>query len=162
MIVVRKELEVFKGQTKLFDTSKCFFYITNTSKSAPAVVFSANHRCDQENTIQQLKSDVHALTAPLDNLTSNWAYMVCASLASSLKAWFALLLPENGRWQKQRSQEKRKLLRMDFTTFRNAIINIPAQIVRGGRRLIYRLLAWNPWQDVFWRLVARLQRPLHC
>ena len=162
VVVVRKELAVYKGQAKLFDTSRFFYYITNTSKSAPEVVFSANSRCNQENKIQQLKSGAHALTAPLDNLISNWAYMVCASLASTLHAWFALLLPEEGRWQKQRSQEKRKLLRMDFTTFRNAIINIPAQIVRSGRRLIYRLLAWNPWQDVFWRLVARLQRPLRC
>jgi hypothetical protein len=161
VIVVRKALAVCCGQAKLFDDSRCFFYITNTSASPSAVVLGANKRCDQENTIQQLKSDVRALTAPLDNLESNWAYMVCASLASSLKAWFALLLPEDGR-QKQKSQEKRRLLRMDFTTFRNAIINIPAQIVRSGRRLIYRLLAWNPWQDIYWRLVARLQRPIRC
>jgi len=162
VVVVRKNLEVYRGQTKLFDNDTCFFYITNIfSASAKDIVFGANKRCDQENTIQQLKSDVCALTAPLDNLESNWAYMVCASLAASLKAWFALLLPEDGR-QKQRSQEKRKLLRMDFTTFRNAMINIPAQIVRSGRRLIYRLLAWNPWQDVFWRLVTQLQQPLRC
>ena len=162
VVVVRKNLEVYRGQAKLFDDRKCFFYITNIlSASAKDIVFGANQRCDQENTIQQLKSDVRALTAPLDNLESNWAYMVCASLAASLKAWFALLLPEDGR-QKQKSQEKRRLLRMDFTTFRNAVINIPAQIVRSGRRLIYRLLAWNPWQDVFWRLAAHLQHPLRC
>jgi hypothetical protein len=161
VIVQRKDVEVFSGQSKLFDDRKCFFYITNTSRSARSVVYGANKRSDQENTIQQLKSDVRALTAPLDNLISNWAYMVCASLAATLKAWFALLLPEDGR-QKETSQAKRKLLRMDFTTFRNAIINIPAQIVCSGRRLIYRLLAWNPWQDVFWRLVAHLQQPLRC
>jgi hypothetical protein len=28
--------------------------------------------------------------------------------------------------------------------------------VRTGRRLIYRLLSWNPWQDAVLRLVERL------
>jgi hypothetical protein len=149
---------------KLFDRSKCFFYITNMTKPSTQVLFEAHERCDQENVIQQLKNGVHALTAPLDNLTSNWAYMVCASLASTLKSWSALLLPETGTEcsRQQRVREKRQLLRMDFATFRNAFINIPAQIVRSGRRLIYRFLAWNPWQPVFWRLVAQLQQPLRC
>ena len=62
------------------------------------MVFSANGRCDQENLIAQLKSGVHALTTPVDDLVSNWAYMVMASLAWSLKAWSALVLPASGRW----------------------------------------------------------------
>jgi hypothetical protein len=49
-------------------------------------VFSANDRCDQENLIAQLKSGVHALSTPVDDLVSNWAYMVMASLAWTLKA----------------------------------------------------------------------------
>lgn len=162
VVVVRKDLETYSGQKKLFDDETCFFYITNTTVPAEQVVFQANKRCNQENAIQQLKSDVGALTAPLDSLLSNWAYMVCASLALSLKAWCALLLPENGRSREESVNEKRKLLRMDFTTFRNAIINIPAQIIRTGRRLIYRFLSWNPWQTVFWKLVARFQQPLRC
>ena len=63
---------------------------------------------------------MRSLSAPVDNLVSNWAYMVMGSLAWSLKAWAALLLPEEGRWQEQHREEKRKLLRMDFTTFRRA------------------------------------------
>ena len=97
----------------------------------------------------------HAFTAPLDNLNSNWAYMVIASLAWSLKAWSALLLPVTGRWQEKHTQEKQRLLRMDFATYRNAIINIPAQIVRTGRKIVYRMLAWNPWQ----RRVLSIVRP---
>ena len=88
--------------------------------------------------------------------------MVIASLAWSLKAWSALLLPEQGRWQTQHRAEKRRLLRMDFATFRNAWINIPAQIVRQGRRIVYRFLSWNPWQAAFFRLVRLLNRPLRC
>ncbi len=161
VVVVWKDLEVVQGQLKLFDYTRCFFYITNDWDSSPEeIVFHANDRCDQENLIQQEKHGVHALTAPLDNLESNWAYMVIASLAWSLKAWTALLLPVTGRWQEKHTREKERLLRMDFATFRNAMINIPAQIIRTSRKIVYRFLAWNPWQSAFFRLVDRLRRPL--
>ena len=126
VVVVWKDLEIHKGQLKLFDDSKCFFYITNDWEAASEeIVFDANDRCDQENLIQQHKSGVRSLTAPLDTLLSNGAYMVMAGLAWSLKAWAALLLPETGRWKENHSLEKRTLLRMDFATFRNAVINMP-------------------------------------
>jgi Transposase DDE domain group 1 len=163
IVVVWKDLEVSQGQKKLFDKDRCFFYITNDWKSpAEEIVFDANRRCNQENLIQQQKSDVCALTAPLDNLESNWAYMVMASLAWSLKAWAALLLPVEGRWKERHEAEKQELLRMDFTTFRHALINIPAQIINTGRRIIYRLLSWNPWQSAFFRLLDALRLPLRC
>ena len=112
--------------------------------------------CDQENLVAELKGGVHALTTPVDNLVSNWAYMVMAGLAWSLKAWAALLVPETPRHVREHRIEKRTLLRMEFKTFRAAMIEIPCQIVRSGRRLVYRLLSWNPWQGVFLRLVERL------
>ena len=82
----------------------------------------------------------------LDNLLSNWAYMVMASLAWSLKAWFGLVLTEKGRWASKHKAEKLAVIRMEFRTFVNAFIRVPAQIIRQGRKTIYRLLAWNPWQ----------------
>jgi hypothetical protein len=161
--VVWKDLEVTRGQLHLFDDTKCFFYITNDrTKTAVEIVFDANHRCDQENLIAQQKGDVRSLTAPLDTLESNEAYMVIASLAWSLKAWAALLVPVHGRWREKHTEQKHRLLRMDFTTFRQAMMNIPAQIIRTGRQTIYRLLCWNPWQSVFFRLWDRLSAPLLC
>ena len=163
VVVVWKDLEVMKGQCKLFDKSRCFFYLTNDWKTpAKEIVFQANHRCNQENLIEQQKNGVHALTAPLDNLESNWAYMVIASLAWSLKAWASLLIPVSPRWRETHEAEKQTLLRMDFTTFRQAMINIPAQIVRTGRRIVYRLLSWNRWQPTFFRLWSQLNKPLRC
>jgi hypothetical protein len=163
VVVVWKELDIYRGQKKLFDAARCFFYITNdAAKSAEEIVFDANARCNQENLLAQLKGGVRSLTAPVDGLLSNWAYMVMASLAWSLKAWAALVLPETGRWRKVHQEEKRKLLRMDFATFRAAMIRIPAQVLSDGRRIVYRLLAWNPWQHVFFRLLDRLARPLRC
>lgn len=163
VVVVRKDLEIHRGQRKLFDDSRCFFYITNDrEKPAEDLVFEANDRCNQENLIEQLKNGVHSFSAPVDNLLSNWAYMVMASLAWSLKAWAALVLPEEGRWQEKHHAEKQKLLRMEFSTFRRAWIEVPAQILRTGRRILCRLLAWNPWQHVFFRLLDQLRRPLRC
>lgn len=163
VVVVRKQLEVYEGQKKLFDDSLCFFYITNVEdKPVEEIVFAANDRCNQENLHSQLKSGVRSLTAPVDSLLSNWAYMVMASLAWSLKAWSALILPEDGRWQEKHREEKLKLLRMEFATFRQAMMNIPAQIVRTGRKILCRLLAWNPWQHVFFRLLDQLNQPLQC
>jgi hypothetical protein len=163
VVVVWKDLEVHQGQKKLFDDTRCFFYITNDWKTpADEIVFLANDRCNQENLLKQLKSSVRSLTAPVDNLLSNWAYMVMASLAWSLKAWSALILPEGGRWAEKHQEEKRELLRMDFGNFRRALVNVPAQVIRTGRKIICRLLAWNPWQHVFFRLLDQLAQPLRC
>ena len=62
----------------------------------------------------------------------------------------------------RRGGAKQALLRMEFATFRQAIINLPAQIVRGGRRIVYRLLSWNPWQETMFRLLDQLALPLRC
>jgi len=157
MVVVRKNLTVEKGDLTLFDDVRYFFYITNDWKtSADDLVFLANDRCDQENLIDQLKNGVKALRMPVDNLESNWAYMIMASLAWTLKAWFAMLLPEEGRWAEKYREEKRLLLRMEFKGFVQSLMQMPVQIVRSGRRIIYRLLSWNPWQHVLLRAVVHL------
>jgi hypothetical protein len=162
-VVVRKNLSVERGEQALFDDVRFFFYITNDREGdAGAIVFQANDRCNQENLLAQLKGGVRALHAPVDTLVSNWAYMVMVSLAWSLKAWFALLLPETGRWKAQYAAEKQTVLRMEFRTFRNALLRLPAQIVRQGRKTIYRLLGWNRWLPVFFRGWERVRVPLQC
>jgi hypothetical protein len=159
VIVLRKRLGIEKGQMRLFEEYRYFFYITNDRNwTAEEIVFAANDRCDQENLIAQLKGGVHALTTPVSDLVSNWAYMVMASLAWSLKAWSALMLPVSPRHAAKHEAERRTWLRMEFATFCAAVIQMPCQIVKGVKRLIYRLLSWNPWQGTFLRLVERL----HC
>jgi hypothetical protein len=158
MVVVRKNISVEKGEKLLFDTIVYFFYISNNClNTTEAIVFSANDRCDQENLLAQLHSGVRALHAPVDNLQSNWAYMVMTALAWNLKAWWALTLPEQpGRWQEKHQSEKRWVLRLEFKTFVNAFMRLPCQIIRTGRKLVYRLLGWNPYQPIFFRLVDAL------
>ncbi|MCL4202197.1 MAG: IS1380 family transposase [Pirellulaceae bacterium] len=157
MLVVRKHVRVEKSQQFLFDTKPYFFYITNDWESpAEAIVFSCNHRCNQENLIEQLKNGARAFRAPVDNLISNNAYMVMTALAWNLKAWSALWLPVVGRWSEKHESEKQELLRMDFRTFVNVMMKLPCQIVRTSRKIVYRLLNWNPWLGVFRRLTTVL------
>jgi hypothetical protein len=163
LVVVRKNLSVAKGERVLFDDVRYFFYISNDyGTPAKEIVFLANDRCNQENLIEQLKNGAKALDVPVDNLVSNWAYMVMGSLAWTLKAWFALSLPETGRWAEKHQAEKQLILKMEFKRFLNAFMRVPCQIVRGARRVVYRLLAWNPWQHVFLRAVDGLRCPMRC
>jgi len=159
LIVVRKNLTVEKGELRLFDDYRYFFYLTNDwTSSAAAVVFSANDRCNQENLHAQLKGGVRALQAPLDTLESNWAYMVMVALAWNLKAWWALWPTAcPGRWAGRQRQEKETVLRMEFKTFINTFMRMPCQIIRTSRRLLYRLLSWNPWNGMFFRVFDQLR-----
>ena len=157
MVVLRKNLTIEKGETALFDDIRYFFYITNDRDfTAAQVVFEGNDRCNQENLIEQLKNGVRALHAPVNSLNANWAYMVMASLAWSIKAWMALSLPVAPRWKKRHQAERETWLRMEFRTFLNCVINIPAQVVQTGRRLVIRLLSWKPQLPVFFRLLDAL------
>jgi len=161
MVVVRKNISVEQGDQRLFDEIRYFFYLTNDHETAAAeVVFLANDRCNQENLIDQLKHGVGATRMPVDTLLSNWAYMVMAALAWTLKAWFALRLPDTGRWAMRYAAEKAAVLRMEFKAFLHAFMLIPVQVVRTSRRLVFRLLAWNPWQAVFLRGFDHMHEPL--
>jgi hypothetical protein len=44
---------------------------------------------------------------------------------------------------------------MEFLTFISFFIRIPCQIINTGRMLVYRLLEWNAWQDVFYRMASQ-------
>ena len=163
VVALKKNLSVEKGEHVLFDDIRYFFYITNDATlSCSEVVQEARQRCDQENLIAQLKGGVRALHAPVNTLHANWAYMVMASLAWSLKAWVALSLPIAPRWRARHTEEQRRLLRMDFRTFLGAFVNVPCQILTRGRRVTFRLLAWNPWQYVFLRAVDASRHSMRC
>ena len=150
VVVLRKKLDVSKGTRLLFNEYRYLFYITNIKgKSASEIVFFCNDRCDQENLISELKSGIHALRMPMGDLVSNWAYMVIASLAWTLKAWFALLT--------RKGEERSVLLRMGFRRFLNSIVRVPCQIICTGRRVVYRILGYNQWTRTFMRTFARIR-----
>jgi hypothetical protein len=142
MVIVRKNLTVEKGESRLFDDVRYFFYITNDhNMTMQEVVFFANDRCNQENVIGQLKSGVNALRMLSDGLISNWAYMVIAALAWNLKAWYGLVTLEPA--------VRRDILRMEFKRFLGSFIQIPCQIVGTGRRLVNRILTYSRHLETF-------------
>jgi hypothetical protein len=154
LIICRKSIDVEMGGEKLWDEHRYFFYLTNNRvTAADELVLAANRRCDQENLIEQLKNGVKAMKLPTDTLISNWAYMVMASLAWSLKAWWGLMLPEetrpgrNAAAKEVRARQKQDVVRMEFKRFVASVVRLPCRIIRSGRRLLYRLLSYSPWQD---------------
>lgn len=153
IVVLRKRIIEERGQKCLGTAYRYFFYVTNDHNlTAEQVVAEANDRCDQENIIGELKNAVRALHAPVNTLDANWAYMVIASLAWTFKAWFALHLPTTPRWRERHEQERQLVLRMSFRTFLHELILVPAQILRTGRRIVFRVLAWRSRLALLFRL----------
>jgi hypothetical protein len=150
LVIVRKNISVQKGEQVLLDEVRYLFYVTNRKDAAEKIVGLANGRCDQENVIEQLKNGVNAMRMPVNDLLSNWAYMVMAALAWNLKAWYGLLVPNRERGL--------EVVRMEFRRFLHAIILLPCQVVRTGRRIIFRILGYNPWLGDFFATWERLQR----
>ncbi len=148
VVILRKNISVQRGEKVLFDEVRYFFYITNRPDKAAKIVGLANGRCDQENVIEQLKNGVNAMRMPVNDLLSNWAYMVMAALAWNLKAWYGLLVPNRERGL--------ALVKMEFKGFLQAIMLIPCQVVRTARRIIYRLLGYNNWLEDFFETFERL------
>ena len=154
LVILRKNISVQKGERVLFDEVRYFFYLSNRwDLTVEQVVSLANGRGDQENVIEQLKNGVNAMRMPVDDLVSNGAYMVMAALAWNLKAWYGLLVPDRERGL--------ELVRMEFRRFLHAIILLPVQIIRAGRKIIYRLLGYNGWLKDFFATWQRLQK-LEC
>jgi hypothetical protein len=157
IVALRKTILEEKGQVCLGTHTRYFFYVTNDRElTAEQVVREANDRCNQERLIEQLKSGVRALHAPVNTLNANWAYMVIASLAWTLKAWFALRLPVSPRWRDEHLAQRDRVLRMEFRTFVQSLMWIPVQVLQSGRRLIHRVLAWRPELPIFLRLAGAL------
>ncbi|MDR1491814.1 MAG: transposase [Planctomycetaceae bacterium] len=158
LVILRKTILVKKGQKLLFPEIRYFFYLTNVrTMTLSEVVFDANKRCNQENLIGQLKSGMKALRMPLNTLESNWVYLLCGCLAWTLKSWSALLSvtdPNN----RDEVECKNRLLRMEFATFLQAMVMIPAQVIRSGRQIILRFLNMNSWTTTFFRLYESLRR----
>jgi Transposase DDE domain group 1 len=149
LVIVRKNLSVQRGERELFEDIRYYFYLTNRwDLSVIEVVGLANGRCDQENLVAELNHGVNAMRMPVNDLNSNWAYMVMAALAWNLKAWFSLLVPDRERGL--------ELLKMEFRSFLQAIMLLPCQIVRTGRRIVWRILSYNRWLRDFFTTFERI------
>ncbi len=151
MIVVRKNISVTKGTEAMIDEVRYFFYITNlVDQPKEEMVRLANGRGDQENIIEQAKNGVRAMHMPVNDLVSNWAYMTMALLAWNLKAWYGLIFPDN--------VAGKELIAMEMRRFLQQYLMLPAQIVKAGRRVIFRIMAYNDCVGGLLEMWAKLRR----
>jgi hypothetical protein len=153
VVVLRKNISRVKGETALLDEIRYFFYFTTypADTHTPAqIVELANDRCDQENIHGQLKSGLGALHAPVDDLLSNWAYMLIAALAWNIKSWHAIMMHRKG--------DRHAFIRMEFKRFLDTVIRIPAMVLVRARAIVIRLVAYTVNIDRFfsaWTITER-------
>ena len=142
-----------KGEDVLIDEIRYFFYFTtyHADTHTPAqIVELANDRCDQENICGQLKSGLGALRAPVDDLHSNWAYMLIAALAWNIKSWHAMMM--------HRKHDRHAFIRMEFKRFLDTVIRIPAMVIVRARAIVVRLVAYTVNLDRFFSAWATTER----
>jgi hypothetical protein len=138
VVALRKNISRAKGEQVLIDEIRYFFYFTTypTDTHPPErIVELANARCDQENIVGQLKSGINALHAPVDDLHSNWAYMLIAALAWNIKSWHATMM--------HRKADRHTFIRMEFKRFLDTVIRIPAMVLVRARAIVVRLVAYT-------------------
>ena len=56
-------------------------------------------------------------------------------------AWYGLICPD--------PILSKQILRMEFRRFLNAFIRIPCQIIKTGRRILYRILNYTTYTQTF-------------
>jgi len=153
VVALRKNISRLKGEQALIDEVRYFFYFTTYSADThtPAqIVELANDRCDQENIHAQLKSGLGALRAPVDDLHSNWAYMLIAALAWNIKSWHAIMM--------HRKDDRAGFVRMEFKRFLDTVIRIPAMVLVRARSIVVRLVAYTVNLDRFFSAWATTER----
>jgi hypothetical protein len=153
IVVLRKNISRSKGETALLDEIRYFFYVTTYSADThtPAqIVELANDRCDQENIHGQLKSGLSALRAPVDDLLSNWAYMLIAALAWNIKSWHAMMM--------HRRHDRHAFIRIEFKRFLDTVIRIPAMVIARARAIVIRLVAHTTNLDRLFSAWATTER----
>ena len=153
VVVLRKNISRMKGEQALIEEIRYFFYFTTYTAGThtPAqIVELANDRCDQENIIGQFKSGINALHAPVDDLHSNWAYMLIAALAWNIKSWHAMMM--------HRKDDRHGFIRMEFKRFLDTVIRIPAMVIVRARAIIVRLVAYTVNVDRFFSAWATTER----
>lgn len=147
-LVIRRQLiEHSQGQILLCDKYRYRYVVTNLppSYSTSRVIDSTYERCDQENAIEQLGSGVAAWRMPVREFTGNSVWLEIARLAWNLGKWLAqLVLPEETtRWEWKR--------------FRQAFVEISAEVIKRSRQLYVRFNEANRFLDILVEAHQRLQ-----
>ena len=149
-LIVRRQPKAAGEQLAFddLDAWRLHAIITNIDPARmPAAEVEAHHRLRggiPEDTIRALKNDSGMNHAPVQSFFGNWLYWQAAALAHNVGLWLrTLALPRAYR----RARGKR--LRLGF-------LNVPARLVRHGRRLHLRFGAAYPRVTDFAAALERL------
>ena len=55
-----------------------------------------------------------------------------------------------------------RVIRMEFATFLNSLMLIPAQVIKSARQRTFRLLTYRPSVDLLFTLHDHARMPLRC
>jgi hypothetical protein len=170
MVALKKKIDVYKGDKIIESEDKYFFYITNDPNLNPLeVIKNSNDRCNQENTIGDVKKGTNCFYLPMNTFESNWVWMVCTALAWSVKAWFAFFL--NIQEKKISSDDKiifwpeksnkpttsELILKMEFKKFLNNFIKLRSKMLLGVKKIYYEVVEYNEYLFSFVSLFNALE-----
>jgi hypothetical protein len=90
--------------------------------------------------------------------------MLFASLAWTLKTWSGLMIRVNGNEAQMRTRReaRNRVIRMEFWTYLNSLMLLPAQVIRSSRQRVFRLLTYRPTVDLLMTMHDHIGRPLRC
>ena len=105
------------------------------------------HRAQIEERIKDTKTGQALRHLPSGDINANRVWLTASLLALNLTAWCCDLSPAAAA--SGNAPDKRTPLRRHAHTLRRILFNVPARIIRTGRRLILRLPAGHPHADIF-------------
>ena len=105
------------------------------------------HRAQIEERIKDTKTGQALRHLPSGDINANRVWLTASLLALNLTACCCDLSPAAAA--SGNAPDKRTPLRRHAETLRRILFNVPARIIRTGRRLILRLPAGYPHADIF-------------
>jgi len=105
------------------------------------------HRAQIEERLKDTKTGQALRHLPSGDINANRVWLTAAMLAVNLTAWCCDLSPAAAA--SGQATDQRAPLRRHAHTLRRILFNIPARIIRTGRRMILRLPAGYPNADIF-------------
>jgi len=145
---VVKRIPVAVGEQMEIETAGYHYWVlvTNDHKTDPATLESEHrHKAQVESGVRELKENFGLDVLRKHRFMANWAWLLIVATALNLTRWSQLLgsLDEDGDMRAKR--------------LRYRYLNVPALVVRSGRRLVLKLQRGYPLLDRFVAALVRLR-----
>ena len=84
------------------------------------------------------------------------------ALIASLDGQMVIRVQGNAGQRRSRKEARNRVIRMEFATYLNSLMLIPAQIIRTARQRTFRLLSYRPSVDLLFTMHDHISLPLRC